>query len=159
MDLYERVVRLDPGTTKSGEGREFSFANYPQLGELLDAQRRATDAVERKTETVVRWVFHRGGRPIKSFRGAWATACKRAGVPGAWFHDLRRTGVRNMERAGVPRSVAMGLSGHKTESIYRRYAIGDRVMQDEGVAKLAAYHASKELSQRKTVPFKKAVAK
>lgn len=34
-----------------------------------------------------------------------------------------RTAVRNLESAGVSRSAAMKLTGHKTESVYRRYAI------------------------------------
>ena len=46
-----------------------------------------------------------------------------AGCPGALVHDMRRSAVRTFERAGVPRSVAMSIVGHKTESIYRRYAI------------------------------------
>jgi hypothetical protein len=33
--------------------------------------------------------------------------------------------VRNLERLNVPRSVAMKLTGHKTESVYRRYAVAD----------------------------------
>jgi len=47
--------------------------------------------------------------------------------------------VRNLERAGVPRSTAMAMVGHRTEAIYRRYAIVDEVMLREGAAKLAAY--------------------
>ena len=35
----------------------------------------------------------------------------------------RRTAVRNLKRAGVLRQVAMAMVGHKTEAIYRRYAI------------------------------------
>ena len=47
--------------------------------------------------------------------------------------------MRNLERAGVSRSVAMKMIGHKTESIYRRYAIVDEAMLREGAEKLAAY--------------------
>jgi hypothetical protein len=53
-------------------------------------------------------------------------------------HDFRRTAVRNLERAGVPRSAAMKMVGHKTEAIYRRYAIADENMLREGAAKLEA---------------------
>jgi hypothetical protein len=41
------------------------------------------------------------------------------------FRTIRRTAVRNLERSGVSRSDAMKIVGHKTESIYRRYAIAD----------------------------------
>jgi integrase len=65
---------------------------------------------------------HRGLR-IDDFRKAGATACEVAGVPGRLRHDFRRTALRKMERTGVPRSVATKLTGHKTEAVYRHYAI------------------------------------
>jgi Phage integrase family len=68
----------------------------------------------------------------------WAEACRKAGLPALLFHDLRRSAVRNLERAGVSRSVAMKLTGHKTESVYRRYAIVAESDLRGGSAKLTA---------------------
>lgn len=66
-------------------------------------------------------------------------------------HDLRRSAVRNLERAGVPRSTAMAMVGHKTEAIYRRYAITDETILREGAVKLAALHALTKAAERKVV--------
>jgi integrase len=60
-----------------------------------------------------------------------------AGVPGRYRHDFRRTAVRNMERRGVPRSVATKITGHRTENVYRRYAIVSDVDLRETALKVA----------------------
>lgn len=83
-------------------------------------------------------LFGADQRPKKSFRRAWRRACLAAGLPGRIPHDFRRTAVRNLDRAGVPRSVAMDLVGHKTESMYQRYDIvAERDLAD-GVPRYAA---------------------
>ena len=135
------TVHLEAKRSKNAEGRTFPFASLPPLVQLLEDQRQRTRAVERELGRIVPHVFHRDGEPIRSMRRAWDSACGRAGIPGAWFH-LRRTAVMHLERAGVPRSVAMKLTGHKTEAVYRRYAIADAASLAEGVEKLARLHAS-----------------
>src|SRR5262249_10398394 len=121
VSFVDGEVRLDPGSTKNGDGRSFPFTD--SLRALLEAQRAATDALQRKTRRIIPLVFHHNGRPIRDYRKAWATACAKAGCPGRIFHDLRRSAVRRFEHAGIARSVAMKLTGHKTENVYRRYAI------------------------------------
>ena len=148
VDLQEGTVRLEPGTTKNDEGRMFPVASGSELEALLREQRDGTTALERATSQIVPWVFHRRGEPLRDFYGAWRTACLDAGVPGRLFHDLRRTAVRNLERAGVPRSWAMRLTGHKTESVFRRYAIVAEQDLRDGVARLTAWQA--EQGKRRT---------
>jgi integrase len=140
LDPNAGWLRLEPGETKSGEGRNFPLT--PELRDVLLRQLEETRAFELQTGSIVPWLFHRDGKQIGSFRKAWASACKRAGATGKIPHDFRRTAVRNLERAGVPRSAAMAMVGHRTESIYRRYAIADEAMLKEGALKLAALHAS-----------------
>ena len=81
---------------------------------------------------------HQAGAPIKDFRKVWWKACAAAGVAGTLFHDLRRSAVRNMDRAGVTQTVAMALSGHKTASVYRRYRIVDEDDLREALARTQA---------------------
>jgi integrase len=120
VDWHARVVRLEPGVAKNREGRSFPFTRA--LVALLEAQQAAQTRLEAQG-VICPYVFHRQGQRIRTFRRAWLSACRQAGVPGRIPHDFRRTAARNLELAGVSRSAAMAMVGHKTESIYRRYAI------------------------------------
>ena len=134
VDLDAGMVRLEVGTTKSGEGRSFYVTQ--ELRALLQAQVDSIAALK-KRGTITPFLFHwPDGSEIKGFRKAWKDACTAAGFPGKLFHDFRRTAVRNLERAAVPRSTAMAMVGHKTEAIYRRYAIVDEAMHREAAAKM-----------------------
>jgi len=115
-------VRLEPGTTKTGEGRVFPFT--ADLRALFERRRAVARERERELGRVVPHVFTRpNGAPIGSFNKAWATACRAAGVPGRVLHDFRRTAVRNLVRAGVPERVAMQLIGWKSRQMLDRYHI------------------------------------
>jgi hypothetical protein len=52
-------------------------------------------------------------------------------LPGKPPNDLRRTGIRNLERAGVPRSAAMAMVGHRSESVHRGIATADGTALNE----------------------------
>jgi integrase len=121
VDFGAGEVRLDPGKTKNGEGRTFPMTR--ELREVLEQQRAITENHQRQFKVVCPGVFHRSGRPIKSFRVAFRSACVEAGCPGRVLHDFRRTAVRNLVRAGIPERVAMQMTGHKTRSVFERYNI------------------------------------
>ena len=151
VDLVNGWLRLEPGESKNDEGRQFPLT--PQLRTVLERQLARTRGIEKATGRVIPWLFHRSGKPIRSFRRAWRTACKGAGLSNRIPHDFRRTAVRNLERAGVSRSAAMKMVGHKTQSIYARYAIADEAMLQDGATKLSALHIKEADAARVVVPI------
>jgi integrase len=160
LDLKAGWLRLEPGETKNKKGRNFPLT--PRLREVLEKQVAKTDAIQRSTGRIIRWLFHRNGEPIRHFRNAWITACVKAGLgtritdsKGRLIksiahripHDFRRTAVRNLERAGVPRSATMEMVGHRTMSIYSRYAISDESMLKDAAVKLQVLHEQNSMAK------------
>jgi integrase len=118
VDFNTNQIRLHATDTKNEEAR-----TLPIYGEMREWLLIAKDIRDKKFPKCP-WVFYTDeGDRLYWFRKSWTSACTRVGKPTFLFHDLRRSAVRNMERAGVPRKVAMSISGHKTENIYRRYDI------------------------------------
>jgi integrase len=120
VDFESGFIVLRTGETKNGQGRAVPILDG-DMRTLLAAAKRDRD----NGWPSCSFVFSREGEPIKDFRGGWRNACIAAGVPDLNFHDLRRTAVRNMRRDGVPQVVRMKISGHKTDSMERRYNIVD----------------------------------
>jgi integrase len=137
VDRKAGVLRLEPGTTKNADGRTFVIGPLVALTALLDAQWKIYEK-RKKAGKITALVFHEDGQAIGAFRKSWASACKAAGCPGRVPHDLRRTAIRTMVRAGISEHTAMLMSGHKTASVFRRYAIVSEQDLTEAAAKLAA---------------------
>jgi integrase len=114
VDLLNRTVTLDQGTTKNSDGRivKLTSATFEMLKQCM---------LSKIPEDFV--VSRRDGQPVRDFRGAWSKLTVAAKLPALLFHDLRRSAVRNMVRRGVPEVVAMRISGHRTCSIFDRYNI------------------------------------
>lgn len=145
VDLEECMIRLEPGTTKNAEPRLL-----PLDGELLETirmQREIRDA--RCPESP--WVFfwRKDGRQILNFRKSWDAAGGAAKVDKL-FHDLRRTGVRNLVRAGVPEKTAMLISGHKTRAVFDRYNVTDERDLKAAMRAVSEYHRAKEPAHKGT---------
>jgi integrase len=148
VELGNRRIILEVGSTKNKEGRTVKFATGSNLERLL------TECCRGKRPND--FLFTReDGEPIKDFRGLWWKVCYEAGLTcrickecgadvdeklfcpackekrntkqvksvGLLFHDLRRTAARNARAAGVHEEVIMQMGGWKTRSVFSRYAI------------------------------------
>jgi integrase len=150
LTLQKHHLDLDSGCLRLVSARAVPSRRFPlppELREVLAQQLQKTGKFERLSGKEVPWLFHRDGRPIKDFRKAWTVACERAGVRGRVPDDLRRSAVRNLEYAGVPRSIAMAMVGHRSDSIYRGIASTDRAVLKESALKIAAFHESRRSAQ------------
>jgi hypothetical protein len=172
VDTINWVIRVDVGDTKNEEGNEIVLDGV--LLEMIKAQyeKRIITKADGTTE-ICPYVFHRNdGRPItKDIRKIWRKACIEAGLGkmvevekhgkkrvvyvGKYFHDLRRTAIRDHVRSGVPERVVMTISGHKTRSVFDRYNIVSPNDLREAAERRTRYAEEQEEKARKVVPLKK----
>jgi integrase len=145
VDLLSRTVRLNPGETKNDEGRVVVMTDAVFLllsecvrGKSSDAYVFTRPNGKRVVDFRLTWADAccRAGLGKlycpKCKKPTELTKCSTCSIEwkrkeliyrGLIFHDLRRSGVRDMVRNGIPERVAMTISGHKTRSIFDRYNI------------------------------------
>ncbi len=139
LSLKVSEVNLLAGTlqlrdSKNGEPRKVSLTGDARnLLTACCAGKSAEDAV-----------FTRGRKAVCDFRGTWDKITLAAGCPGLLFHDLRLSAVRNMVRAGIPETICMKVSGHKTRNVFDRY----NITSERDLADAARKIESSQLSYR-----------
>ncbi len=138
IDRHAGVIRLEPETTKNRDGRVFKYAELDELREAIEGLWLRHQALERAGILTPLVFCRQKGQPILTFWKRWRAACIEAGCPGRIPHDFRRTAVRNLSRAGVPDTVAMKITGHKTRSVFDRYDITSEEDLAEASRKLQA---------------------
>jgi integrase len=139
VDFDGGAIRLSASQTKTKRPRTLPI--YGDMGRWLEAQ---SEARPKDCE----WVFNgRGNHPVDNHLNGWTEACERAGLPGLLFHDLRRSAVRNMKRAGIQDKVAMEISGHRTRAVFDRYNIIDEA-DIQGAGQLLEEYANRRKQER-----------
>jgi len=139
------TIRLDPARSKNRRARIRPITEELRPVILRRSKNRIFSCP---------YVFHRGGRciPAATFHVAWAKARKAAGRDYLLFHDLRRTVVRNLIRAGVRERVAMEYTGHLTRHVFDRYHIIQEDDLVDAADKLKRYVNDRE-DASKVVPL------
>jgi integrase len=137
VDFESNCIRLVSSQTKTKTPRIIYMCE-----DFLRVMKRAKELRDRSYPTCS-FVCHRNGKPFFELLHGWYAACQRVGIEGKTFHDLRRTAVRNLVRAGVPETVAMRISGHKTRSVFDRYNVTSEEDLQQAANRLNQYFKEK----------------
>jgi integrase len=98
----------------------------------------ALRAIRRRLGSPFVFVNPDSGEPWKDIKKAFARACREAGLEAIRFHDLGRSFVTKARRAGIPESVVMRFSGHRTRAVFDRYNVVDESDAVEAIGRLEA---------------------
>jgi integrase len=133
-------------------GNRITKNGKPHTIPLYHPELRAfTEMAVRQRDPKCPYLFQYRGKRLKNIRTGFEKACSDAGYPDLIFHDTRRTAIARMEAAGIPRREAMQISGHRTESVYKRYDIGTEAGATEAGRQLLDYEASRAQSLNKSL--------
>ena len=117
VDLEKRSIFFRGRNVKNGEGRVVPV--WGDMYQCLVERKRIRDEQFPALQHVIFWDWN--GARVNDFRKAWRSSCEHSGVPDLLVHDLRRSAIRVMIRAGFSEKQVMTISGHKTASVFKRY--------------------------------------
>jgi integrase len=60
--------------------------------------------------------------PAKTWKRAWASLCRAAGLPGLHFHALRHQAITELLEHGTPESVVQSIAGHVSKRMMDHYS-------------------------------------
>jgi integrase len=83
VDRKAGVIRIE--NSKNDEPRTIPYAALSALRDVIASQWERTKEIERKTGQIIAPVFHRDGRRIRAFLGAWHSACAKADSRGGYL--------------------------------------------------------------------------
>jgi len=144
VNFFANSIRLHPGETKNDDPREVDMTQ--QVRELLRQcvhEKGPNDYVFTRENGEPVIDFRRTWEAVCVRAGVGELVCPdcedaidgdrhcavcgcdwnadKVKYEGLLFHDLRRTAVRGMIRAGISEKVAMIISGHRTRAVFDRY--------------------------------------
>jgi len=164
--LHGDAIVVPAGVCKNKKPRRIPVAG--PLVAIIKRRKAAQSFESNGVTQLSEFIFQRGdGLPVSEFRKSWQSECIAAGVGamfcatcnnsgaekrcptckrartyfGRIFHDLRRTSISDMIDAKVPQSTCMSISGHKTISVFLRYAISSDESKSEALEKTAQHRA------------------
>jgi len=132
VELGQRLIHVVK--TKSGKDRVIPVNDV--LFDVLGEKRagRTGDYVFENPET---------GKPFRSVRHSFENACRRAGISGLRFHDLRHTFASRMVERGCDIETLRDLLGHHSVTVTQRYVHTDLDRKKAAVGLLGAKRAEK----------------
>lgn len=179
VSIFEKKITLEADTTKNNEARVIYLAGelyeailnqwklkesqHPQCPFVFSRDGQKIKYIRRSWARALHECGHRPTFKCKDCgaiveleegqkrKGLNCSKCRgnRFKKHDKLFHDLRRTAIRNMVRAGIPEKTAMKISGHKTRSVFDRYNIVNEADLKDACEKVSLYHgeAGKTLLQ------------
>jgi integrase len=140
------VLNIPARICKNRNGRVLPVS--VEMEEILNRRKEAREVEQNGVTVMCDLIFHCNGKPLGQCQREWIRATKAANCPGRLFHDLRRFAVTNLIDAGIPTLVAMKVSGHKTESMFKRYGIKQTEEVREAMEKVEAFRELKKANEK-----------
>ncbi|MGI9070747.1 MAG: tyrosine-type recombinase/integrase [Bryobacteraceae bacterium] len=132
VDLVDRQININRSKTRGGEraiplngAALWAFAKLLERAHVLGStlpQHFLFPGFRYRQTKALHGTGYDPGRPQKTWRTAWRSLCKAAGLQGLRFHDLRHTAITKLAESEAPDQTIMSIAGHLDRKMLEHYS-------------------------------------